>query len=139
MDALFQLLDSFLQLVVALWSAFYALIFLVLQYVPLIAWVAFWLLAVNWVKFRQVLASGGWIGLVLIGFVMVLIWGLVSPPEGGHHSFFGLSPSNFYGKMIYVTGLYVIMFLCGSVQLSGAVRSLTCFDEAEEPAEAAAH
>ena len=93
----------------------------------------------NWVKFRQVLVSGGWIGLVLIGFVMVLIWGLVAPPEGGHHSFFGLNPSNFYGKMIYVTGLYVIMFLCGSVQLSGAVRSLTCFDEDEEPVEAAAH
>ena len=76
MDALFQLLDSLLQLVVALWGTVYALIVLVLQYVPLIAWVAFWLLAVNWVKFRQVLASGGWIGLVLIGFVMVLIWGL---------------------------------------------------------------
>ena len=36
--------------------------------------------------------------------------------------------------MIYVTGLYVIMFLCGSLQLSGAVRSLTRFTEDEEPA-----
>jgi len=139
MDALYQLLDSLLQLMIALWSTFYSLAVLVLQYAPLIAWVAFWLLAVNWVKYRHVLANGGWIGLILIGFVMVLVWGLVAPPQAGHHHFFGLRPSNFYGKMIYVTGLYVIMFLCGSLQLSGTVDSLTRFDEEEESTQAAAH
>lgn len=134
MDAIFQLLDSLLQLFVVLWDIAWSLAVVVLQYAPLIAWVAFWLLAVNWVKFREILASGGWIGVVLIGFVMVLVWGFVAPPEGGHHNFFGLHPSNFYGKMIYVTGLLVIMFLCGSVQLSGAVRSLTSFDKEDQPA-----
>lgn len=138
MDAFLQLFDSLLELVKAVWGIAYALIVLFLQYVPLIAWVAYWLLAVNWIKFRETLASGGWIALVFIGFIMVLVWGFVAPPEGGHHNFFGLQPTNFYGKMIYVTGLYVIMFLCGSLQLSGAVRSLTRFDE-KETAEAAAH
>ncbi|MBC8289651.1 MAG: hypothetical protein H8E37_04970 [Planctomycetes bacterium] len=133
MDAIFQLYESILQLFVVLWDIVWSLAVVLLQYAPLIAWVAFWLLAVNWVKYREVLASGGWIGVVLIGFIMVLIWGLVAPPEGGYHNFLGLKPSNFYGKMIYVTGLYVIMFLCGSVQLSGAVRSLTRFHEDEEP------
>ena len=73
MDALYQLLDSLLQLMIALWSTFYSLAVLVLQYAPLIAWVAFWLLADNWEKYRHVLANGGWIGLILIGFVMVLV------------------------------------------------------------------
>ena len=81
MDAIFQLYESILQLFVALWDIFYSLAVLLLQYAPLIAWVAYWLLAVNWVKFREVLAGGGWIGVVLIGFIMVLIWGLVAPPE----------------------------------------------------------
>lgn len=136
MDAILQLLDSILQLFVVLWDIVFALAVVLLQYAPLIAWVAFWLLAVNWVRFREVLVAGGWIGVVLIGFVMVLIWGLVAPPDGGYHNFLGLKPSNFYGKMIYVTGLYVIMFLCGSVQLSGAVRGLTSFPEEDESAEA---
>ena len=55
----------------------------ILPWTALIAWVAFWLLAVNWVKFRQVLVQGGLIGLVLIGLCMILLWGLIAPPAAG--------------------------------------------------------
>ncbi|MDA0281865.1 MAG: hypothetical protein O3B13_07205 [Planctomycetota bacterium] len=139
---MYQLLDSLLNLIVALWQVGRDIFVLVLPWTPLLAWVAFWLLAVNWVKYRAVLVKGGWTGLFLIGLTMILIWGLIAPPADGVHSVFGLSLSNFVGKTVYVTSLFSIMFLCGSVQLSGACGSLVCFkDEEESPdhGHAAAH
>ena len=122
-----NLLNSLLELVIAVWNVVESLFRLVLPWTPLVAWVAFWLLAVNWVKYRAVLLKGGWTGLVFIGLMMILIWGLIAPPVDGVHHIFGLSLSNFVGKTVYVTSLFSIMFLCGSVQLSGACGSLVCF------------
>ncbi len=103
---------------------------------PLVAWVAFWTFAVNWTKLRAVLLQGGWVGLVLLGFLAVLVWGTVAPPAAGAHQFFGLTLGNFVGKTVLVTALVCIMLLCGSVQLSGACGSLCRF---EEPAEDDGH
>lgn len=141
---MYQLLDSILNLVIAFWNVARDLFVLLLPWTPLVAWVAFWLLAVNWVKYRAVLIKGGWTGVFFIGLMMILIWGLIAPPEGGVHHVFGLSLSNFVGKTVYVTALFSIMFLCGSVQLSGACGPLICFKNEDEPAEpdhghAAAH
>ena len=138
-----NLLNSLLELIIAVWNVLESLFHLILPWTPLVAWVAFWLLAVNWVKYRAVLLKGGWTGLAFIGLIMIMIWGLISPPVDGAHHVFGLSLSNFVGKTVYVTALFSIMFLCGSVQLSGACGSLICFKhEDEEPADhshAAAH
>jgi hypothetical protein len=138
-----NLLNSLLELIIAVWNVLESLFHLILPWAPLVAWVAFWLLAVNWVKYRAVLLKGGWTGLAFIGLIMIMIWGLISPPVDGAHHVFGLSLSNFVGKTVYVTALFSIMFLCGSVQLSGACGSLICFKhEDEEPADhshAAAH
>ena len=138
-----NLLNSLLELVIAVWNVVESLFHLILPWTPLVAWVAFWLLAVNWVKYRAVLLKGGWTGLAFIGLMMIMIWGLIAPPVDGVHHVFGLSLSNFVGKTVYVTALFSISFLCGSVQLSGACGSLICFKhEDEEPADhghAAAH
>lgn len=139
---MYQLFDSILNLIVAIWNVVRDVFVLVLPWTPLVAWVAFWLLAVDWVKFRAVLVKGGLIGVILIGLMMIMIWGLIAPPDGDTHHIFGLSLSNFVGKTVYVSGLFSIMFLCGSAQLSGACSSLVCFNEEDEPAEqnhAAAH
>ena len=131
-----NLLNSLLELIIAVWNVLESLFHLILPWAPLVAWVAFWLLAVNWVKYRAVLLKGGWTGLAFIGLIMIMIWGLISPPVDGAHHVFGLSLSNFVGKTVYVTALFSIMFLCGSVQLSGACGSLICFKhEDEEPAD----
>ena len=91
--------------------------------------------AVNWTKLRLVLLQGGWIGLLLIGVVAVLVWGTVAPPPSGSHHLLGLTLGNFVGKTVFVTTLICIMFLCGSVQLSGACGKLCQFEEpAVEPA-----
>ena len=129
-----ELLTDLQKLLVASWNVLISLLELVLPWTPLLAWVAFWLLAVNWVKLRGVMLRGGWIGVVLIGLVMVLVWSLVAPPESGSHHLFGLNVSNFVGKTVYVTALLTIMFLCGSVQLSGACGTLAQFPE-ESPAD----
>jgi hypothetical protein len=44
-------------------------------------WIVFWTCGVNWVRFREVLVRGGWLGLLLMGFSAVLVWGTVDPPE----------------------------------------------------------
>ena len=43
------LLDSLGDLLTALWSVSASLVELIVPWTPLIAWVAFWLFAVNWV------------------------------------------------------------------------------------------
>lgn len=107
------------------------LLAVLVPWTPLIAWVAFWLFAVNWEKLYPVLAKGAIIGVALIGLMMILMWGLIAPPADGVHHLFGLHPSNFVGKTVYVTILFTIMALCGSVQLSGAYASLTRFADDE--------
>lgn len=64
--------------------------------------------------------QGGWIAVVLLGLVMVLIWGTVDPVPT--HEIFKLSLSNFVGKTVFVTGLLVAMFACGSLQLACCCR-----------------
>ena len=136
-----DLLFSLKELFVAGADVLASLVFLVLPLLPLAAWIGFWLFAVNWVKLRQVLLAGGWLGLVLVGVVMVLVWGTVSPPAGGAHNLLGLSLSNYVGKTVLVTGLICIMLLCGSVQLSGFCSSWCRFEEdaAKEEVHAAQH
>lgn len=124
-----QLFDSLQLLLTAGWGVIIALLAVIVPWTPLIAWVGFWLLAVNWEKLYPVLAKGGIVGLVLIGLMMILVWGLIAPPLDGKHYIFGLKLSNFVGKTIWVTMLFTIMALCGSVQLSGACGSLACFPE----------
>ncbi len=115
-----ELLISLSDLIVAAWSLLKAVSGLLLPWFPLAVWIGFWLCAVNWIKLREVLVSkGGLLGVLLIGAVWVLIWGVVAPPESGSHFILGLTLSNFVGKLVYVTALFCLMFLCGSVQLSG--------------------
>ena len=123
------LINSLGNLLVASWDVVISVLVLVAPWTPLIAWIAFWLLAVNWEKLYPVMAKGGAVGSLLIGLMMILIWGLIAPPQDGFHHLFGLKTSNFVGKTVYVTALLTIAALCGSVQLSGACGTLALFPE----------
>jgi hypothetical protein len=129
------LLQALLQLASSFWTLLIALLVIVIPWAPLAAWVVFWLLAVNWVKLRETLARGGWIGVALIAAMAVLVWGSVTPGAGGF-DFFGLKVSNFVEKTVYVSGLVCIMFLAGALQLSGFCSQWCRF---EEPALEEAH
>lgn len=126
------LIDSIQQLFFSLVGIGSSLFSLVLPWTPLIAWVAFWLYAVNWVKLREIFLKGGWAGFLLLAFVMILVWGAVAPPVSGSHNLLGLKLSNYVGKTVYVTFMFCIILICGSVQLSGAVRP-TFPEEDPEP------
>ena len=134
-----QLLSSLQSLLTAGWDVVISLLAVVLPWTPLLAWVAFWLVAVNWVKLREVMVKGGWVAVVLMGLTMILVWGVVAPPPSGVHHLFGLSVTNFVGKTVYVTALLTIMFLCGSVQLSGACGTLAQFPEVSSSDDHASH
>jgi hypothetical protein len=114
-----DLLQSLQQFLIAFGDVLLALVTAAAPWIPLFAWIAFWALAVDWRKLHKVLWAGGLVGVVLIGLTWMLVWGVVSPPAAGFHSIFGLHLSNFTGKLVYVTTLIVIMYLCGSVQLAG--------------------
>lgn len=122
----------------SIWELVVAVLAVAAPWTPLAAWVIFWLFAVNWVKLRETLAKGAWVGLVLIGAVAVLAWGSISPGTGTF-DFFGLHVSNFVEKTVYVSGLYVIMFLAGALQLSGFCANCCKFEEPVQLVEVHAH
>lgn len=132
LQALLNLLAAIVELLVAVGT-------IIVPWIPLIAWAAFWALAVNWQRLAGVIRSGAFIGVALIALLAVLVWGCVAPPIDGHHYFnllgFKLSVSNFTGKLVYVMGLVVIMFAAGSAQLSGMFDGLVSFADDEEPAD----
>ncbi|RMG40875.1 MAG: hypothetical protein D6725_02610 [Planctomycetota bacterium] len=127
-----QLLHAILQLVLGLWQLVIALLALVLPWTPLIAWIAFWTFAVDWTRLRDILLRGGWVVVALIALMAVLVWGTLSPPPQGTHSLLGLTVGNYAGKFVYVAGLVCLMFICGSVQLSGCC-ARCCPQPATEP------
>ena len=133
MEALFDLFFSLVSVFRSLVDVVVNLVRVVLPWLPLLGWVGFWTFAVNWSKAFPILRRGGFIGILLLMFVAVLVWGAVAPPASGKHFMVGLSVSNYFGKFIYVTILSCIALLCGSAQLSGAFGRLGEFPD--EPAE----
>ncbi|MCA9083576.1 MAG: hypothetical protein KDA81_05955 [Planctomycetaceae bacterium] len=135
MDAVVELFQSLLNVFWSLLDVVVALVNVILPWLPLLAWMAFWSLAVNWAKAFDVLRRGGFIGVLLLMFLAVLVWGAVAPPVEGTHSILGLTVSNYAGKFIYVTMLTCIALLCGSVQMSGTFGSLIDFSNEEQTEE----
>ena len=132
MDAVIELLQSLVNVFWSLLDVGGALLRVILPWLPLLAWLAYWSLAVNWVKATRILWNGGFIGVLLLMFGTVLVWGAVAPPIEGTHSLFGLTVSNYAGKFIYVTVLTCITLLCGSVQMSGTFGSLVNFPNEDQ-------
>jgi hypothetical protein len=129
MDALFDVFSSLVEVVSAVLNLVLNLVRVLIPWLPLLGWVAYWSLAVNWSRAFPVIRRGGVFGVLLLMLISVLVWGVVSPPEGGSHYFLGLTVSNFTGKFIYVTMLTCIALLCGSAQLSGTFGRFACFED----------
>ena len=83
---------------------------------PILLWSLFWLFAVDWTRLRQIILKGGWLGVVLVGVVMVIIWQQVVPEA---EVVLGLKVNGYIEKMVYVTALFTVMFVCGAIQLTG--------------------
>ncbi|MGV2334638.1 MAG UNVERIFIED_CONTAM: hypothetical protein LVR18_11165 [Planctomycetaceae bacterium] len=79
MDAFLQLVTSILQLLQAILQVLLSLINVAIPWLPLLAWIGFWGLAVNWTKAFPILRRGGYFGVLLLMFAAVLVWGSVAP------------------------------------------------------------
>lgn len=80
----------------------------------LIAWVVWWLWAVNWHRAWPILSIGGWAPLVLLTLTAALAWSQLNPSE--LYLFGFLHVPNFWWQLV-VTGLYVALALfCGWLQ-----------------------
>ena len=132
MDAIIELFHNLQLLFWSLLNVVVSVVKVILPWLPLLAWVGFWTLAVNWIKAFDILRRGGFIGLLLLMFVAVLVWGAVAPPVLGHHQLFGLVVGNYAGKFVYVTMLACIALMCGSAQMNGFAKGLICFDEEDK-------
>jgi len=71
-EAVGQILLAMQQIVTAIGSVVFTS-----PVLPLLCWAGFWLFAVDWTRLRQIMLGGGWMGVLLIGVVMVIV-----PVEG---------------------------------------------------------
>jgi hypothetical protein len=100
--------DTLGLLVSNLWTLLVLLLGLVFRWALVIAWVAWWLFAVDWKKAWPVLARGGWAPAVLLVIVTALAWSRLdaTPTEQG----------DFWWRLAYVSGLAALALVCGWLQ-----------------------
>jgi hypothetical protein len=84
---------------------------LVLELLLLIAWVAWWLWGVNWVKAWDWLARGAWVAVVLLVVLAALVWSRVAPVHDPVPA--GL---NFWWQLGGTTILACLALFCGWLQ-----------------------
>jgi len=86
---------------------------LVLELFLLLAWVGWWLCAVNWVKAWDWLAQGAWMGVVLLVVLGAIVWSQIAPSElslGIGHI------ANFWWQLGATTLLACLALFCGWLQ-----------------------
>lgn len=117
-DAVVQILAAVWQIVLVVGEAVFTG-----GVLPLLCWAGFWLFAVNWTSLRQIMLKGGWLGVVLLGAVTVIVWQQISPEAG---TVLGLTDlSGYVEKLVYVSALVTVMFVCGAIQLTGCCSRCT--------------
>jgi len=86
---------------------------LVLTVLLLIAWVAWWLWAVNWVRAWDWLGRGAWVAVVLLVLLAALVWSLVAP---GQLDLGFTEVPNFWWQLVGAALLAGLALFCGWVQ-----------------------
>ena len=90
---------------------------LLLPVLPLLAWIAFWYLAVDWRKLKPALLSGGWLPLVVVTVGLVAIAAAVDT-EPQPRTVGPLTVSPLASTIGWAAILLATMFYAGSAQLS---------------------
>lgn len=103
------ILETLGQLFIVLGQLLVQVLALGVQWILLIAWIAWWLLAVDWRKAFPVIRSGGWAPLVLLTIVVALAWSRLQPAGNS------LLP-NFWWQLAWTACLVVLALFCGWLQ-----------------------
>lgn len=107
---LIEILSNIVQQLLLLVSLFAQFAFV---YGLLIAWIAWWLLGVNWSKAWLVLAQGAWIAVVLVVVVSALVWSQIMPAS----KCLGFtSIPNFWWQLCLTSSIAGLALFCGWLQ-----------------------
>ena len=79
-----------------------------------IAWVAWWLWAVDWRKTWAVLAQGAWAPVVLLMLISALVWASLAPAPLTGLGFVVIP--NFWWQLLAVWGVVAATCFCGWLQ-----------------------
>lgn len=109
-----ELVSTLVQLVNVLLRLAGELLGLLLMWSLLVAWVAWWLLGVNWKKAWAVLAEGAWAPLVLVGVAGALAWSQMAPSSCSCLGF--VAVPNFWWQLGAVGLLAAATLFCGWLQ-----------------------
>lgn len=110
-----ELLNTFWQLIVNLFTLGKDIVLLAGPYALLITWIAWWLFAVNWKKAWPVLRDGSWVPVVLLMLVSALVWSRIAPSRCDCLGFVSLP--NFWWQLGEVTLIVAIALVCGWLQI----------------------
>jgi hypothetical protein len=123
------------QLVTVLGQLTWQLLELASQWLLLIIWVAWWLLAVDWRKAWPTLRAGAWAPVVLLMVIVALAWSRLEPPPAG------FAVRDFAWRLVYVAVLVAVALFCGWLQ--GVLRwmppAITLEPPAHEPVDGHVH
>jgi hypothetical protein len=87
---------------------------LLVPWMLLIAWLAWWLFAVNWRRAWVVLAEGAWAPVVLLMVLAARVWASLAPSDW---NVFGVATlGNFWWQLGGVTLLVGLTLFCGWLQ-----------------------
>jgi hypothetical protein len=81
---------------------------------PVVAWCAWWLGGVNWKKCWPMLASGGWVPVVLLAGVAVLAWTKLRPGDVSWAG--GVTIPHGWWQAGAVAGFVAAALFCGWLQ-----------------------
>lgn len=113
-----ELLHSLVDLVLSIIAVLHAVVLLARPLLPLLAWMAFWYLAVDWKRLRATLGAGGWVAPVLVaGFAVVIR--VVSTKQGHPPMPFGPTTiSPVVAGIAWTSLLAALAMICGAAQIS---------------------
>jgi hypothetical protein len=109
-----DLWQSFWQIMVSVGVFVVDLLRLGVHWWLVVAWIAWWLVGVNWKKLWPVLAGGAWVPLVLLMFLGALAWSRMAPSECNCFGF--VTIPNFWWQLGSVGLLVSLTFFCGRLQ-----------------------
>ncbi|MBI3407974.1 MAG: hypothetical protein HY040_06415 [Planctomycetes bacterium] len=113
MSQVTPILENLWRVVVDFVALLQSIFALGVSHVLLIAWIAWWLLGVNWEKTWHYLARGAWAPVVLLMLVAALVWSRLEP---GTHSFLGVPIGNFWWQLGAIGLIAAVTLLCGWLQ-----------------------
>jgi hypothetical protein len=109
-----ELLQNLVQLFVVLGTLLWGLVLLAAPWTLLIAWLAWWLWAVNWRRTWAVLAEGAWAPVLLLMVLVAHVWASLAPSRLDVFGF--VTVPNFWWQLGGVTLLAGLVLFCGWLQ-----------------------